>query len=107
MAASTVSRVQTGVRLEVRTLNVLKALAALKAMTLGDLLEGIVLHAFDGEPAFGEDTLARIAELKKVYGLDLRARDSHRLVEAETTPQRAQPSRARAAKARRKAKVQR
>jgi hypothetical protein len=43
-----IERVQTGVRMEKRLLKVLKALAAYHDMTLGDLLEGIVLHAFDG-----------------------------------------------------------
>ncbi len=76
-----VVRVQTGVRLEKRLLKVLKGLAEIKDMTLGDLLEGIVLHAFDGKCPFGRDTLGRIAELKKVYGLDLDAAASHRLKE--------------------------
>ena len=81
MAAS-VTRVQTGVRLEARLLNVLKALAALKGTSLGDLIEGIVLHAFEGRQPFGAPTLAQIGELKKIYGLDLTADDSHQLVEA-------------------------
>jgi hypothetical protein len=76
-----VERVQTGVRLEKRLLKVLKGLAEIKDMTLGDLLEGIVLHAFDGKCPFGRDTLARIAGLKRVYGLDLDAAASHRLRE--------------------------
>ena len=76
-----VERVQTGVRLEKRLLKVLKGLAEIKDMTLGDLLEGIVLHAFDGKCPFGRDTLRRIAELKKVYGLDLDAAAGHRLRE--------------------------
>jgi hypothetical protein len=76
-----IERVQTGVRLEKRLLKVLKGLAEIKDMTLGDLLEGIVLHAFDGKCPFGRDTLSRIAELKKVYGLDLDAAASHRLRE--------------------------
>jgi len=76
-----VARVQTGVRLEKRLLKVLKGLAEIKDITLGDLLEGIVLHAFDGKCPFGRDTLRRIAELKKVYGLDLDAAASHRLRE--------------------------
>jgi hypothetical protein len=76
-----VERVQTGVRLEKRLLKVLKGLAEIKDMTMGDLLEGIVLHAFDGKCPFGRDTLRRIAELKKVYGLDLDAAASHRLRE--------------------------
>ena len=87
MNATVVTRVQTGVRIEARLLNVLKALAALKGMTLGDLLEGIVLHAFEGEQPFGADTLKQISDLKKVYGLELRARDSHQLV--ETPPRKA------------------
>jgi len=74
-------RVQTGVRLERRLLKVLKALAELQDLTLGDLLEGIVLHAFDGKTPFSAQTLARISELKSVYGLDLTAADSHRLRE--------------------------
>jgi hypothetical protein len=76
-----VERVQTGVRLEKTLLKVLKALAELKDMSLGDLLEGIVLHAFEGKAPFGKETLAQIAELKKIYGLKLRAGDSHKLRE--------------------------
>jgi hypothetical protein len=76
-----VERVQTGVRMEKRLLKVLKALAELKDLSLGDLLEGIVLHAFEGKPAFSRATMAQIAELKRIYGLSLRASDSHRLAE--------------------------
>jgi hypothetical protein len=74
-----VDRVQTGVRLEKRLLKVLKALAEYKEITLGDLIEGIVLHAFEGKQAFENATLKRIAELKRIYGLELDARASHRL----------------------------
>jgi hypothetical protein len=76
-----VARVQTGVRIEKRLLKVLKALAELHDLSLGDLLEGIVLHAFEGKPPFGDESRRRIAELRKIYGLDLDASDSHRLVE--------------------------
>jgi hypothetical protein len=76
-----VERVQTGVRVEKRLLKVLKALAELHDLSLGDLLEGIVLHAFEGKAPFGEESRRRIAELRKIYGLDLEASDSHRLVE--------------------------
>ena len=76
-----VERIQTGVRLEKRLLKVLKALAELHDLSLGDLLEGIVLHAFDGKAPFSKETLARIRELKKVYGLELDHRASHRLTE--------------------------
>ena len=76
-----VERVQTGVKIEKRLLKVLKGLAEYHDMTLGDLLEGIVLHAFEGKPAFERGTLERIAQLKKIYGLDLDARHSHRMRE--------------------------
>jgi hypothetical protein len=74
--------VQTGVKIEKRLLKVLKGLAEYHDMTLGDLLEGIVLHAFDGKAPFGKASLARIAELKKIYHLDLDASDSHQLRES-------------------------
>jgi hypothetical protein len=78
-----VERVQTGVRLEKRLLKVLKALAEYHDLSLGDLLEGIVLHAFDGKCPFGEDALRRIADLKRIYDLDLDASASHRLTEGD------------------------
>jgi predicted DNA-binding ribbon-helix-helix protein len=80
-----VERVQTGVKIEKRLLKVLKALAEYHDMTLGDLLEGIVLHAFDGKAAFEKATLARVAQLKAIYGLDLDSRHSHRLREREAS----------------------
>ena len=76
-----VERVQTGVRVEKRILKVLKALAEYFDMTLGDLLEGVVLHAFEGKAPFGPETLAKIEQLKAVYGLELDATASHRLEE--------------------------
>jgi hypothetical protein len=85
-----VQRVQTGVRMEKRLLKVLKALAEFHDLTLGDLLEGIVLHAFDGKTAFQKASRKRIKELKRFYGLDLDARASHRLTETRE-PQRQSP----------------
>ena len=76
-----VERVQTGVRMEKRLVKVLKAVAEYHDLSLGDLLEGIVLHAFDGKCPFGKPSLEVIARLRKVYGLELDASDSHRLVE--------------------------
>lgn len=83
---ATVERVQTGVRLEKRLLKVLKALADYHDMTLSDLIEGIVLHAFDGRSAFTGDSLSKIADLKHVFGLTLDARDAHRLKEVGEVP---------------------
>ena len=76
-----IERIQTGVRMERRIVKVLKALAEYENLTLGDLLEGIVLHAFEGKSPFGAETLRKITELKAIYELDLDARSSHRLRE--------------------------
>jgi hypothetical protein len=77
----TITRTQTGVRLETHLLKVLKALATELDLSLGDLLEGIVLHAFEGKAPFSAATLKKIRALRAVYGLDLTAKDSHRLRE--------------------------
>jgi len=78
-----VERVQTGVRMEKRILKVLKGLAEYHDITLGDLLEGVVLHAFEGKAPFSKKTLGRIQDLKRVYDLDLDASSSHKLREKE------------------------
>jgi ABC-type transporter Mla subunit MlaD len=78
-----VERVQTGVRLEKRILKVMKALADLKDITLGDLIEGLALHAFEGKAPFGEETLKQVRALKKAFNLDLDAASSHRLKDSE------------------------
>ena len=77
-----VIRVQTGVRMEKRLVKVLKGLAEYLDMTMGDLLEGIVLHAFDGKQPFEKETLETVADLKRIYGLDLDSGASHSMKEA-------------------------
>jgi hypothetical protein len=76
-----VQRIQTGARMEKTLVKVLKGLAEYLDLSLGDLLEGITLHAFEGKPPFSRETLAQIQRLKAVYGLTLTAKDSHRLKE--------------------------
>lgn len=76
-----VQRIQTGIRVEKRILKVLKALAEYLDMTLGDLIEGIVLHAFEGKAPFDDDLIKKIEEIKKVYELELNASHSHKLTE--------------------------
>ncbi len=83
-----IQRIQTGVRMEKRLVKVLKGLAEYLDISMGDLLEGVVLHSFDGKAPFSEKTLAKIAQLKQVYGLDLDASASHRLVEGPDEDQR-------------------
>jgi hypothetical protein len=83
-----IERVQTGVRMEKRLVKVLKALAEYHDLSLGDLLEGIVLHAFEGKPPFGSESMRRIAEIKKIYGLDLTDSHSHKLIESNAPAKR-------------------
>ncbi len=78
-----IERTQTGFRMESDMLKVLKGLAEYLDITLGDLMEGIVLHVFEGKAPFSEETLSRIDMLKKVFDLELTAEDSHKLVEAK------------------------
>lgn len=86
MVTRYVERVQTGLRIEKRLLKVLKGLAEYHDISLGDLIEGIVLHAFDGKAPFGRESRKKIAELKKVYDLELTSEDSHKLAEREAKP---------------------
>ena len=81
MSRTVVKRTQTGVRIESSLLKVLKGLAEYTDLTLGDLIEGIVLHAFEGKSPFSRETRKVIEQLKSVYGCELAASDSHRLVE--------------------------
>ena len=77
-----VERVQTGVRIERRLLKVLKGLAEYYDITLGDLLEGIVLHAFEGKSAFNSpEVLQHITDLKRIYGIDYDSNASHHFIE--------------------------
>jgi hypothetical protein len=76
-----VQRVQVGARMEKTLVKVLKGLAEYLDISLGDLLEGISLHAFEGKAPFSKETLSQIERLKSVYRLQLTAQDSHHLVE--------------------------
>jgi hypothetical protein len=67
--------------MESSLLKVLKGLAEYNNLSLGDLLEGIVLHSFEGKAPFSAETREVIDKLKSVYGCTLTADDSHRLKE--------------------------
>ena len=82
-----IERVQTGARMEKRMVKVMKALAEYLDISLGDLLEGIVLHAFAGKAPFSTETLERIARLKEIYGMDYGVEASHRLRETTSEQQ--------------------
>ena len=79
-----VERVQTGARMEKRMVKVLKGLAEYLDLSLGDLLEGIVLHAFAGKAPFSDLTLTQITRLKEIYGMDYGVEASHGLRETES-----------------------
>jgi predicted DNA-binding ribbon-helix-helix protein len=65
-----VDRVQTGVRMEKRLVKVLKAVAELRDLALGELLEELVHDAFAGRHYFEESALPSIRELMRIYGMD-------------------------------------
>jgi hypothetical protein len=79
-----VERVQVGARMEKTLVKVLKGIAEYLDMSLGDLLEGVTLHALEGKAPFSKETLVQVERLRTVYGLDLTAEDSHQLVEARS-----------------------
>lgn len=81
MPRKIIQRTQTGVRIESSLLKVLKGLAEYAEISLGDLIEGIVLHSFEGKQPFSDETRKVIDQLKAVYGCDLTAADSHALEE--------------------------
>ncbi len=76
-----VERIQTGMRMEKKMVKVLKALAEYLDMSLGDLMEGIVLHTFDGKAPFSNETLKKITSIKEIYNLELDSSHSHKLSE--------------------------
>jgi predicted DNA-binding ribbon-helix-helix protein len=78
-----IERVQTGIRVEKKLLKVLKGLAEYHDMSLGDLLEGICLHALEGKAPFTPKTLERAAQLRAVYSHEFTAADSHKLAETK------------------------
>ncbi len=80
-AEELIERIQVGVRLEKRMVKVLKGLAEYLDLSLGDLLEGMVLHAFDNKTPFSPTTLQRIEQLKAVYSMTYDVQMSHRLTE--------------------------
>jgi len=83
-APKKIERVQIGARMEKRLVKTLKALAEYLDLSLGDLLEGVTLHALEGKSAFSPKTLGHIKKLRTIYGLYLTAHDSHRLVEEDS-----------------------
>lgn len=78
-----IERVQTGVRLEKSMVKVLRGLAEYLEISLSDLLEGIVVHAFEGRSAFAgkPELLAAIEGLKRIYGMEYGSEAAHRLIE--------------------------
>ncbi|MCP5100643.1 MAG: hypothetical protein GY943_34270 [Chloroflexi bacterium] len=78
-----VTRVQLGVRMEKRLVKVLKAMAEYHDLTLGDLMEGIILHSMEGKSPFNDDAVKRIEQFKQIYGMDYDSDAAHNLTEEE------------------------
>lgn len=92
-----VERVQLGVRMEKNMVKVLKGLAEFEGITLGQLLEKIVLHSFEPMPGeegewsaspLGKRSLAAAADLKRIYGMkyDMHAFRQFKDVPADDEP---------------------
>ena len=78
-----VERVQLGVRMEKRLVKVLKAMAEYHDLSLGDLMEGIILHAMEGKNPFSKDGIERFEQFKQIYGMDYDSNAAHNLTEKE------------------------
>jgi len=79
-----IERVQIGVRMEKSMVKVLKALAEFDSLTLGQLLEKIVLHSFEPVPGqegemsaspHSQAALAAVADFKRIYGMNVDDRE--------------------------------
>ena len=78
-----IERIQTGVRMEKKMIKVLKAIAEYHEISLGDLLEGIVLYAFEGKSPFQDESINLISEFKKLYKMDYGSEAAHNLIEKD------------------------
>ncbi len=76
-----IERVQLGVRMEKRLVKVLKSMAEFHDMSLGDLMEGIILHAMEGNSPFSENSIKRINQFKEIYGVDYDSSAAHQFTE--------------------------
>jgi len=79
-----IDRVQTGVRLEKRLVSTLNQLAKEDGQNLGEKLEEIVSHAFEGKGAcaWSAKSLNRVANTKKAFGLSYDSHASYRFDDA-------------------------
>ncbi|MEZ4818421.1 MAG: hypothetical protein R3A45_00465 [Bdellovibrionota bacterium] len=75
-----IQRIQTGVRVE-KTVKILKAIAEFHDYSLGEMLELILLHAFEGRQIFKKESLQAIKEFKKIYGFDYQVHDYIKFIE--------------------------
>jgi len=87
-----IERVDVRVRMERKTVRVLEALADYRNMTLGELLEKIVLHSFEAVPGhegemcaspYSKESLALIDDLKRTYDMDFDTHASRRFQEID------------------------
>ncbi len=80
----TIERVQLGVKMEKRMVKVLKALAESADMNLGEMLEDIVLHAFEGVSTFSESAaLEAVKDFKRLYGVNYDVHDGYRFAKSD------------------------
>ena len=79
-----VERVQLGVKMEKRMVKVLKALAESADMNLGEMLEDVVLHAFEGVSTFSQPAaLEAVKDFRRLYGMDYDVHDGYRFAKSD------------------------
>ncbi len=77
-----IQRVQTGVRLEKKMLKVLKGLAEHQDLSVGQMLELILMHAFENRPCFGRGNMKIVKDLKRIYKLNYSVSDFKKFMES-------------------------
>lgn len=80
-----IERVQTGIRIEKKILKVLKGVAEYRDLSVGQMLELILMHSFENHPSFSKEGLETVKALKKVYGLNYDVHDYEKFIEAQNT----------------------
>ncbi len=76
-----IERVDVRVRLEKRLASLLEDLAAHKRMSVGEVMEEMILHTNDGVGPHTKTTLRHIQQLKARHGIDYDSHGSYRFVE--------------------------
>lgn len=81
-----IERVQTGMRIESKILKVLKGMAEYRDLGTNEMLELILMHAFENKPCFSDDGFKAVRDLKKIYGMSYNVHDYQSFLESGRVP---------------------